>query len=140
MPATQTAGAALPEEEAYGSLCVEAYRTIPELDDRYFQRGRSDERKRRLKLLETLPTKFSLTVTGAAKYKVQAHVRALVGDASTLDDADKEKDLVEGERRDGPLALTATTNPRQRVHRGRRPKQQQGDCTAVLSQQQQQPS
>ena len=32
---------------------------------------------------------------------------ALVGDASTLDDADKEKDLVEGERRDGPLALTS---------------------------------
>jgi len=32
---------------------------------------------------------------------------ALIGDASTLDDADKEKDLVEGERRDGPLALTS---------------------------------
>ena len=32
---------------------------------------------------------------------------ALVGDASTLDDADKEKDLVEGERRDGPLSLTS---------------------------------
>ena len=32
---------------------------------------------------------------------------ALVGDASPLDDADKEKDLVESERRDGPLSLTA---------------------------------
>ena len=61
---------ALPEEEAYGSLCVEAYRTIQELDDLYFQRGRSDERRRRIRLLETLPTKFSLTVAGAAKYNL----------------------------------------------------------------------
>ena len=38
---------------------------------------------------------------------------ALVGDASTLDDADKEKDLVEGERRDGPLSLTSLGRVRQ---------------------------
>ena len=39
-------------------------------------------------------------------------------DQSTLDDADKEKDLVESERRDGPLSLTSLDLRNNRVSKG----------------------